>query len=225
MRALLLVAATCLTPILANAQANPGRDSLLAAIKKDSTLANSIGFFRLTPQEQRNLANLLYGLSSSSQAGSTVPSTRAGGASRPDPGVRRTMSLTKVNEASGSVLQLLNGAVVEVTTYALSYVGYKNALLIQAGSGCRIWVEGKRTYPCELIRPPTVSRSVGRLDALQSVRGSGKVLQLASGKMYEVSFQAFETQLWLAGSEVVDLEDGRLINLDSGEIVDVKLIR
>jgi hypothetical protein len=65
---------------------------------------------------------------------------------------------TKVLEESGQILKLANNAVVEVGFGYIGYIGYaKTALLFREGAAWKIWIEGKKTFPVEVLRPPSGS--------------------------------------------------------------------
>lgn len=65
---------------------------------------------------------------------------------------------TKVSEENGQILKLANNAVVEVGFGYIGYIGYgKTALLFREGAAWKIWIEGKRTFSAELLRPPSGS--------------------------------------------------------------------
>lgn len=65
---------------------------------------------------------------------------------------------TKVSEESGQILKLANNAVVEVGFGYIGYIGYgKTALLFREGATWKIWIEGKKTFSVEVLRPPSGS--------------------------------------------------------------------
>ena len=84
-----------------------------------------------------------------------------------------TVFKTKISEESGRILKLANNAVVEVGFGYIGYVGYgKTALLFREGATWKIWIEGKKTFSVEVLRPPsgspryvtTVSETLGLLE-------------------------------------------------------------
>ncbi len=65
---------------------------------------------------------------------------------------------TKVSEENGQILKLANNAVVEVGFGHIGYVGYgKTALLFREGTMWKVWIEGKKTFSVEVLRPPSGS--------------------------------------------------------------------
>ena len=63
---------------------------------------------------------------------------------------------TKVSEENGQILKLSNNAVVEVGFGYIGYIGYgKNALLFREGATWKLWIEGKKTFPVEVLRAPS----------------------------------------------------------------------
>lgn len=102
-------------------------------------------------------------------------------------------------------------------------VGYnKPAVLSVSSTSCRLWIASKREYTCDLLKAPSGRASSAEREMLRAVRGNGRVLQLGSGRLLEVSFQSYETALWLPGSELLILDSSQVVNLSgSSEIVDV----
>lgn len=65
---------------------------------------------------------------------------------------------TQIDEEEGDIYKLRNGGVVEVTSGYVGYVGYaKKALLYSEGGTWKLWIEGKKSYPVEVIREPEIS--------------------------------------------------------------------
>jgi hypothetical protein len=65
---------------------------------------------------------------------------------------------TKVSEENGQILKLANNAVIEVGFGYIGYIGYgKTALLFREGATWKIWIEGKKTFSVEVLRPPSGS--------------------------------------------------------------------
>jgi hypothetical protein len=134
---------------------------------------------------------------------------------------------TKVEEDRNEVLVLTNGAVVEVAGY-LGYMGYrKDAVLFFTSGGCRVWLEGKRAFRCDVLRAPDsyARRTPAELVWIERVTGSGEVVILVDGSVFEVLYQSYVTSIWLPG-EAILMDDSRLLHLDgTDEIVDVVRIR
>ena len=63
---------------------------------------------------------------------------------------------TRISEEKNDILKLDNGGVVEVTLGFVGFVGYnKKALLFKEGGRWKIWIEGKKTFPVEILKAPT----------------------------------------------------------------------
>jgi hypothetical protein len=79
---------------------------------------------------------------------------------------------TVIEDDKGSdIYKLENGGIVEVTTGYVGYVGYrKKALLFPDGGRWKLWIEGKKSYPVEILKAPTA--------APVYVTGIGDVLDL-----------------------------------------------
>jgi len=63
---------------------------------------------------------------------------------------------TRIAEEKSDILKLENGAIVEVNFGFVGFVGfYKKALLYPEGGSWKLWIEGKKTFPVELIKAPS----------------------------------------------------------------------
>jgi hypothetical protein len=125
--------------------------------------------------------------------------------------------LTRVDSDSDDIVKLENGAIVEITSGYLGYVGYrKKAILYRTASGCKIWIEGKRVYRCDQLREPTVARKVVVEElSIASITDDGDVLKATDGRVFEVSsLYTMYTTLWLAPFEALLIGDAEIVNLD-----------
>jgi hypothetical protein len=79
---------------------------------------------------------------------------------------------TFIEEDKGSdVYKLGNGGIVEVTVGYVGHVGYrKKVLLFPEGASWKMWIDGKQSYPVDLLKAPT--------SAPIYVMGVGDVLDL-----------------------------------------------
>jgi hypothetical protein len=79
---------------------------------------------------------------------------------------------TVIEDDKGSdIFKLANGGIVEVRSGYVGYVGYrKKALLFPDGGRWKLWIEGKKSYPVEILKAPT--------SAPVYVMGIGDVLDL-----------------------------------------------
>jgi hypothetical protein len=134
---------------------------------------------------------------------------------------------TKIDSDSGDVLILRNGAVVEVTSGYVGYIGYsKDAVLFKSGSNWRIWIEGKRAYPCKILKAPAGTNLMVREVSISTVAKDGEILVLSDGSVYEVSsIDTIHTSLWLSSTSVLLLDNSEMINLDDGDLVRVTKLR
>jgi hypothetical protein len=67
---------------------------------------------------------------------------------------------TRISEEKGDILKLDNGGVVEITFGFVGFVGFnKKALLFKEGMNWKIWIEGKKTFPVEILKAPTIPPS------------------------------------------------------------------
>lgn len=128
--------------------------------------------------------------------------------------------VSRVDSDSDELLKLENGAVVEITSGYLGYLGYrKRVVLYRTASGCKIWIEGKRVYRCDLLREPAVARRVIVEElSIASITDDGDILKAADGRVFEVdSLYTLYTTLWLAPFEAILIDGAEMVNLDDGD--------
>jgi hypothetical protein len=213
---------------------------VVSRLAADKTLYWELGLAKLTPWERaawnRILAQTLEAgthLGPESRAAESAPNGSAhfarAPAIPPSPGGEVRALRTKVVSDDGEILTLENGAIVEITSGYLGYVGYrKDALLFRRGTATRIWIEGKKDFACDILKAPAYGTAIsGVLTSIVEVKGNGAILVMADGSILEVDqLDLLETGLWLEGSDAMVLETGQLINLDSGgALIDVRPLR
>lgn len=137
--------------------------------------------------------------------------------------------LTKIDSDNDEILKLANGAVVEVTSGYLGYVGYRKKVLVYRSSGtCKIWVEGKRVFRCDVLREPEHGRLVVVEElSISAVGADGKILTADDGRVFQVSsLFTYVTSIWLAPFDAVLVDGLQLVNLDgSDEPIEVTSLR
>lgn len=91
--------------------------------------------------------------------------------------------------------------------------------MFKQASRWKIWIEGKKAYNCLLLKSPSFAvAKQSEIKYLSEVRGEGAVLKMLDGSIYEVdSIDTIITSIWLGASEVLIIEDYKLINLDEGD--------
>ena len=206
----------------------------LSIIKNSPETSQAVGIQKLTKEEQATLNSLLnraYQLGAERQA---RPNNQGQQPARPvQPGAQQAVGLavyiTKIDEDKGDVLKLANGAVVEITRGFLGFVGFrKDAVLYKEGRGWKIWVEGKKSFNCDVLKAPDNRPSgVGEIVSISEVKGDGKILTTLAGPLFEVGdLNTIETSLWLGPFDALLIDGSRLLNLDDGgEIIEVTKIR
>lgn len=128
--------------------------------------------------------------------------------------------LTRVESGNEEILKLENGAVVEVTSGYLGYLGYrKKALVYKMNGRCRLWIEDKKLFQCDLLREPIYGGKVTVEElSISTVAGDGEILKADDGRVFEVnSLFTLDTALWLAPFEAVLVDGSELVNLDEGD--------
>jgi len=133
---------------------------------------------------------------------------------------------TKIESDSGDVVKLENGAIVEISRY-FGYIGYrKNAVLYGRANRCNIWIEGKKSYKCDLLKSPQSRGRPAEEVHISEVKGDGAIIIMLDGRIYEVdSYDTIETSLWLGISDGILIDNTTLINFDEREAVSVNQIR
>jgi len=133
---------------------------------------------------------------------------------------------TKIDSDSGDIIKLENGAIVEVSSY-FGYLGYrKSAVLYGSGHRCNIWIAGKKSYKCELLKAPEGRGEPAKEVHISEVKGNGAILIMLDGSIYEVdSIDEIYTSLWLGISDGILISGTTLINFDSDEAVTVYRIK
>jgi hypothetical protein len=202
----------------------------VGAIKENPDLEESLGLDKLSRSEQEawnEILNRVFSLGAEQDAtGGVAEAPKQGSATSPS---TTRAYVTKIEEHDGDVLQLTNGAIVEVSYGYLGYLGYrKDCVVFGQGSRWRVWIEGKRTFACGVLKAPSGrgARSAS-IVYISQVLGDGKIIKMADGSMYEVDdIDLINTGLWLGTSEALVLDGIELINLDEGgESVGITRIR
>lgn len=180
----------------------------------------SIGLHKLTPDERAALNVVLNRIYILGREGSPpVSAVQSGQAARAPAASSRSAYVTKIESDSNSVLKLTNGGIVEVTSGFLGFLGFrKDAVLLVSGSTCRVWIEGKRTYRCSVLRAPSAKPVDVVLTSITEVSRGGDIIKTLDGSLYEVSsLHTIYTSLWLPVSEVAVLGGSQMLNLDQGD--------
>jgi len=195
-------------------------------IKRDDAQAKRIGLAKLAASEQEALGGALKAAYLLGWDACRDTSAKGAQALARD-GAPAVVS--KVDELNDSIVKLRNGMIVEITSVAPAYVGFgKDCIVFKSGSGHKIWIAGKKTYRCDIIKSGEVAgkRSI-REDSIAEVRGNGSVIQLVSSGLFEVdSYDTFTTALWLPGSAVLVIDGTSMVCLDGGDdMVTVRALR
>ena len=204
----------------------------VSIIKKSPATTGELGLEKLNKNEQAALNVLLnraYQMGAEKQDAANglglVKPVRVSGFR----GSSSPVYITKIDEENDDILKLENGAIVEITSGFLGFVGFrKDAVLYNLGRGWKIWIKGKKAYSCDILKAPNSRPSgIGESLSIWEVKGSGKILTTLDGSLYEVSdLNAFDTSLWFGSFEALLIDGTKLLNLDSSEeIVEVTKIK
>jgi len=135
---------------------------------------------------------------------------------------------SKIDEDNDDILKLDNGAIIEVTMGFLGFIGFrKDCIVFKSGYGWKIWIEGKKVFPCDILKEPDYFTSIDIKEVtISEVSDNGEIIYLTDGSVYEVSYQSYETTLWLGYSSALLINGYQIINLDEGsEMIDVIKIK
>ena len=136
---------------------------------------------------------------------------------------------TKIDDDDDNILKLANGAIVEISYGYLGYLGYlKDCIVYKSGSQWKIWIEGKKTFSCTILKEPSYLSKIDIEEVtISEISDNGNLIFLTNGSVYEVSFQSYETMLWLGFfSSALIINRSQIINLDEGsELIDVYKIK
>lgn len=198
------------------------QEDILEILLARPGLAERLGIAKLTQEEQDAWNEVLNAILS---AGSQMSSSMAG---PPGPGASETgvaVFEATVVAAEGSIIQLSNGAVVEITGY-LGYVGSPSrGLLVRQGRNWRLWIEGKEAFTVRLLSEPDRGGRAGELVSVGEILGDGSILRLTDGRTLEVeTVDRVSSGIWLPFFNAVLIGGYELLNLDKGEKVSVRVI-
>ena len=205
----------------------------ISEISKNQTLSNEIGLKKLTVTEMEKLNELLnniflFGVEIGKKEFSGISNAPKSSKKTKTPATNIAYK-TKIDSDDGDVLKLDNGAIVEITTGYLGNVGFrKDVVLYKTDQQWKIWIEGKKSYTCDLLKTPSYGSTcfVEEL-TITEIKGDGTILIMSDGSIYEVdSIYTINTSLWIGFNDALLLDGYELLNLDEGdEIIEVTRIK
>ena len=134
---------------------------------------------------------------------------------------------TTIEKENGNVLILGNKATVEITDSFIGFIGWnKKCLLFKDAGGYKIWIEGKKTFSCQLLRAPQDARPVELAPVkINEVKSDGKFLKLSDQRILKVGeFDNFATQFLVVPKDGLLLNTGELVILDDGKILKAEIV-
>jgi hypothetical protein len=105
--------------------------------------------------------------------------------------------------------------VLEVYSF-FGLIGFnKDSLLFKEGNSWRLWIEGKKSYRCKIIKPPFTKPNVYlEKKQIMKVTSDGSFLTDINGIMYEVnSLDTIETRLWIPPLDILIIDEIEVINM------------
>ncbi len=206
--------------------------NFISIIQNDTIMSNSIGLRKLTDLEKNKLNKLMNGIyemgykeCSEIFRKNIVNQKKSNPTNIKGSPNSDIAYISKVDSDIKDVVTLDNGAIVEITSGYLGYIGYrKTAVLYRVSNQWKIWIEGKRSYRCDILKEASYATSCDVEEAyIYEVKGDGSILEMLDGSLYQVDdYYTYSTSIWIGSSDVLILDGDRLINLDEGdEIIDV----
>lgn len=224
-RAHLFALTCCITPFCAQAE----DIDYVAKLSTDPKLAAALGLDKLNDAEKGAWNRVIVAAFAAGReaAGQTPVVAQTVPAPTPEVWSGRAWQ-TKADLEGEDVITLRNGAVFEATGLVGFGLG-RDALVIQEGGRWTLWIEGKREYSGTLLRRPQGGTPINfKRTTVDSVSSDGAILKTADGNVYEVDVLGrLSTSLWLAGTGLLVLADGTIVNADSpmGEKARAKKLR
>ena len=230
---LVLVLATA----VAAAQSAPeSKYDFISILSADSVIAKQSGIKKLSPSEKAKLNEMFNFAYSLGYAACKANIDRSGPLGEPQKGYGVSSGndiayMSVVESDDGDIIKLDDGAIVEITSGYLGYLGYSNtAVLYRINGQWNIWIKGSNSHRCDVIRHPTdaFEHEYSVEEAyITEVKGSGEILMLSDGRILEVSYlDTIDTQLWLGLSDILILDGCKVLNLDESDgPVDVTFIK
>ena len=132
---------------------------------------------------------------------------------------------TKIDNDDGDILKLRNGGVVEIISF-IGIIGFnKDAILYRENNNWKLWIEGKKSYRCDLLKAPGLKPNLSlEKRYITKKSNDGSILTDINGRIFEVSsFSMLDTSLWLAPFDALLINGNRMINLDdNSDIIDIQ---
>lgn len=144
------------------------------------------------------------------------------------PASRANVYLSKISSSDEGKLLLANGAEIKISDSFLGFLSFNNnCILFSDGASWKIWIEGKQTYSCDLVRAPQVGNPVKSTTVtISAVSQDGSVLELLDGSTLKVdSLDEIKTQLLMPYTDALLLATGKLVIIKNGMIVTVEIGR
>jgi hypothetical protein len=210
----------CLFILILSVGATTAQPNFIAELAKDPDSVRKLGLNKLTQSEQDEWNRLLSAVYAASKGESSTPQSSTASnqlSSRVEaPGASGQIWLSRADLSSEDVIRLENGAVFQVSIGVVGVGIRREVGLIREATRWSLWVSGKRVYRGDLLRPPDIGKPLSfTKTSITSVASDGSLLTMLDGTVYEVDLvNRVDTTIWLPVSDVLILENGRIINLN-----------
>lgn len=153
------------------------------------------------------------------------PNAAVGGDERVAALDRDTVWESRIGDDKGGTLTLENGGIVKVTSGDVGDIGdQRESVVFWDGTSWKIWIEGKRAFPCDLLkRPPSGPTNTERL-TIDTITNDGDILITSGGAVFEVS-SGTTPIAWTPGVSVLLLGKSRMLNVEAGRVIEVSRLR
>lgn len=130
---------------------------------------------------------------------------------------------TKIDSVNDEVVELANGAIVEVTSGYLGYVGTGKRALLHQSNG-RLWIEGKRQYVVKPLRTATAGARVSVIEkTIRSAAGDGSLFVFDDGTIFEPFIPTFVGAF--SELQTCYVVDESMLLFNDGELIDGGMLR
>lgn len=210
----------------APAQAQTPDLDLLTLLTAQPGTAERLGLFKLTASERVAWNELLNVVLRSSNGAPGYP-----GLQTPRPGfpvARLPVSVFEgvIDDFAEDLVELSNGAVVELVG-SNGFARYRQeALLIGDDFQWRLWIEEVGTFAVRPVRQPSVGGRRGEPVTIGEVLEYGEIIRLTDGRVLQVEPRdTFYSEGWRPLAEAILIEGYELLDLDRGERVGIRGVR
>ena len=99
-------------------------------------------------------------------------------------------------------------------------------MYFQNGNQCWLWISGKDSYICQLLKRPISNGEPAKNILISEVIGNGSIIKLDDGSILEVdSYDTFHTMMWLGGASGLLINNDTIISFTEDAVVGVERLK